>query len=97
MKRLVVTIFPQALATQLAEHHDTTDLADIHLLVKRKLAAMTIGEGVCQGDIVPLGGDFFKTHFFQFNEISFMFDYKTFVHCLILCQENNNSRLPCIN
>ena len=39
----------QALAGQLAEHHDTTDLADIHLLVKRKLAAMKIGEGgVCQ-------------------------------------------------
>ena len=40
----------QALASQLAEHHDTTDLADIHLLVKRQLAAMKIGEsGVCQG------------------------------------------------
>ena len=40
----------QALASQLADHHDTTDLADIHLLVKRKLAAMKIGEGgVCQG------------------------------------------------
>ena len=39
----------QALASQLADHHDTTDLADIHLLVKRKLAAMKIGEGgVCQ-------------------------------------------------
>ena len=40
----------QALAGQLAEHHDTTDLADIHLLVKRQLAAMKIGDsGVCQG------------------------------------------------
>ena len=40
----------QALASQLAEHHDTTDLADIHLLVKRQLAAMKIGDsGVCQG------------------------------------------------
>ena len=39
----------QALAAQLCDHHDTTDLADIHLLVKRKLAAMKIGEGgVCQ-------------------------------------------------
>ena len=39
----------QALASQLADHHDTTDLADIHLLVKRKLTAMKIGEGgVCQ-------------------------------------------------
>ena len=72
MKRLVVTIFPQALATQLADHHDTTDLADIHLLVKRKLAAMTIGEGVCQGDIamhVPMGGEFFLSYhsLFQLN------------------------------
>ena len=40
----------QALATELAEHHDTTDLSDIHLLVKRKLAGMKIGDaGVCQG------------------------------------------------
>ena len=35
----------QALAGQLREHHATTDLADIHLLVKRELA----GGGVCQG------------------------------------------------
>ena len=40
----------QALASQLASHHETTDLADIHLLVKRKLATMKIGdEGICQG------------------------------------------------
>ena len=42
----------QALASQLGDHHDTTDLADIHLLVKRQLAAMKIGDsesGVCQG------------------------------------------------
>ena len=78
MKRLVVTIFPQALATQLADHHDTTDLADIHLLVKRKLAAMTIGEGVCQGDIamhVPMGGEFFFIISPTFSiELTYMFD-----------------------
>ena len=46
---LHTTLPMQALASQLADHHDTTDLADIHLLVKRKLAAMKIGEGgVCQ-------------------------------------------------
>ena len=40
----------QALATELAEHHKTTDLSDIHLLVKRKLAGMRIGDdGVRQG------------------------------------------------
>ena len=40
------------MATQLSDHHSTTDLADIHLLVKRNLAAMKIGdEGVCQGEI----------------------------------------------
>ena len=43
-------LYFQALATELAEHHNTTDLSDIHLLVKRKLAGMKIGDaGVCQG------------------------------------------------
>ena len=36
----------QALAGQLRDHHATTDLADIHLLVKRQLAGLG---GVCQG------------------------------------------------
>jgi len=40
----------QALAKELAEHHATTDLSDIHLLVKRKLAMTRLGEeGVRQG------------------------------------------------
>ena len=34
----------QALAAQLCDHHDTTDLADIHLLVKRKLATTQFGQ-----------------------------------------------------
>ena len=42
----------QALASQLSDYHDKTDLADIHLLVKRQLAAMTIGDGgQCQGEL----------------------------------------------
>ena len=34
----------QALAAQLSEYHDTIDLADIHLLVKRKLATTQLGQ-----------------------------------------------------
>jgi len=40
----------QALSSTLCSHHATTDLSDIHLLVKRKLAGMNLGsDGARQG------------------------------------------------
>merc|ERR1711892_149543 len=40
----------QALSSILSSHHATTDLSDIHLLVKRKLAGMNLGsDGARQG------------------------------------------------
>jgi len=40
----------QALSSILAEHHTTTDLSDIHLLVKRRLAGLKLGsDGARQG------------------------------------------------
>jgi len=40
----------QALSSILADHHATTDLSDIHLFVKRKLAGMKLGaDGARQG------------------------------------------------
>eukprot|EP00092_Neocalanus_flemingeri_P038831 GFUD01042275.1.p1 GENE.GFUD01042275.1~~GFUD01042275.1.p1 ORF type:complete len:543 (+),score=121.27 GFUD01042275.1:118-1746(+) len=40
----------QALSSILTEHRDTTDLSDIHLLVKRRLAGMKLGaDGARQG------------------------------------------------
>ena len=34
----------QALASVLSTHHKNTDMSDIHLLVKRRLAALHLGE-----------------------------------------------------
>ena len=38
------TINGQALASVLSTHHKDTDMSDIHLLVKRRLAALHLGE-----------------------------------------------------
>ena len=45
-----VTWYPKALSSILEEHHSTTDLSDIHLLVKRRLAGLKLGaDGARQG------------------------------------------------